>query len=144
MQQQENAQQVQHILILDDNPDNLKLLELALQMHDFTIHTAMSFAAAQALINTHRIDLALLDIELDADEDANGLDLAESLRRRGLETVIIMISANDNIKKLDRARKIGVDVYIVKPFNLPKILKLVQKFAEGGFLTDTRKMEVVR
>lgn len=136
---------MKNILILDDNADNLKLLELALGMYDFTIYSAMSFANAQALLATHPVELAFLDVELNDEEDTrNGLDFAEIVRAQSDKTVIVMISANDHIHKLDRARKIGVDVYIVKPFNLPKILKLVQNFSEGKFDPDQRKMEVVR
>jgi CheY-like chemotaxis protein len=135
---------MQTILILDDNPDNLKLLELALRMHDFTIHTAMSYRDAHSLVEAHAIDLAFLDVELSDDDSYDGLDLAERLRQRRLDTVIVMISANDHGRKLDRARKIGVDAYIVKPFNLPAILKMVQKFADGGYMPDSRRMEVLR
>lgn len=133
-----------NVLILDDNPDNLKLLELALTTYNFNIFTATTYENAQSIVKETDIELALLDIELEEVLKPNGLDLAEELRSHNTSVVIIMISANDNIKKLDRARKIGVDVYIVKPFNLPKILKLVQKFVEGGFVTDNRRMEVVR
>lgn len=132
------------VLILDDNPDNLKLLELALFAHKFTIQTVMTFADAQAYISHENVDLALLDVELEDAGQPNGLDIAETLRSHSKEVVIIMISANDQTQKLDRARKIGVDVYIVKPFNLPQILKLVQKFVEGGFVATERRMEVVR
>jgi CheY-like chemotaxis protein len=41
---------------------------------------------------------------------------------------IMTLSANDNMDRLEKARRIGVNAYVIKPFNLPDLLKFLRKF----------------
>lgn len=113
------------VLILDDNADNRKLLVYALMSGDYEIHQAELGSDVARLIQDTQYDLALLDIEL---PDGDGLELAEQMRERSPNAVVIMLSANDNIDRLEQARKVGAHAYVVKPFNLPKVLKFIQEY----------------
>jgi DNA-binding response OmpR family regulator len=115
---------VKQVLILDDNPSNLKLLALALTSADSTIHLATTGREALTIMETQAIDLALLDVEL---PDANGLDLASKIRAQYPESVIIVLSARDTHTEFDQACASGVDAYVVKPFSLPDVLNLIRQ-----------------
>lgn len=116
------------VLILDDNADNRELLFFALKAGDYAIHQAMLGQEAAAFAASHKIDLALLDIEL---PDVNGLEVARRIRGLHPDAVLIMLSANDNRELLEQARKLGANAYIVKPFNLRQVLELVRQWDEG-------------
>lgn len=126
------------VLILDDNADNLELLGFALKIGDYEIYKAELGSDAEKLFENTRFDLALLDVEL---PDADGLDLAEKLRTCSPETGLIMLSANDDLNRLEKARKVGAFAYIIKPFNLPEVLKLIKELEKQT--APTGKMRVI-
>jgi DNA-binding response OmpR family regulator len=114
------------ILIVDDNPSNLKLLELALTAAlklECQIYQAGTHKAAVKLLEAQGVDIALLDVEL---PDGNGLELARQLRHEAPSTLIIMLSALDERDVIDKACRAGADAYITKPFNLRDVLKLFE------------------
>jgi DNA-binding response OmpR family regulator len=113
------------VLILDDNADNRKLLFYALRSGDYEIHQAELGNDVAALLEKTHFDLALLDIEL---PDGDGLELAKQLRQKSPGVVLVMLSANDDADRLEQARKVGAQAFVVKPFNLPEVLKFIQGF----------------
>ena len=127
------------VLIVDDNEDNRKLLFFALMSGDYEIHQAESGQHVSDMLEKTRFDLALLDVEL---PDIDGLKLAEQLHEKHPDTVVIMLSANDNVDRLQKARQVGASAYIVKPFNLPKVLEFIRKF-EGQTVTPDTEMQVL-
>jgi DNA-binding response OmpR family regulator len=112
------------VLILDDNADNRELLAFALMTGDYEIFKAELGSDAVRLFETTQFDLALLDVEL---PDADGLDLAEKIRARYPDVGLIMLSANDNVDRLEKARQIGANAYVIKPFNLIEVLKFIRE-----------------
>lgn len=127
------------VLILDDNADNRKLLFYALMSGDYEIHQAELGSDVARLIEDTQFDLALLDIEL---PDGDGLELAEKMRDRCPDAVVIMLSANDNIDRLEQARKVGAHAFVVKPFNLPKVLEFIQN-CDGSPAGSSVDMQVL-
>ncbi|MBI5959699.1 MAG: response regulator [Chloroflexi bacterium] len=113
------------VLILDDNADNRELLGFALMTGDYEIHKAELGKDAMQMVESTQFDLALLDVEL---PDIDGLDLAETMRTRYPDVGLIMLSANDNMDRLEKARRVGANAYVIKPFNLPELLKFLKKF----------------
>jgi DNA-binding response OmpR family regulator len=114
-----------HVLILDDNADNRQLLYFALMAGDYEIYQAEQGSDVVALMENTSFDMALLDIEL---PDADGLELAEKLKAQCPDVTLIMLSANDNTDRLEKARQVGAEAYVVKPFNLPKVLDFIREF----------------
>lgn len=113
------------VLILDDNEDNRQLLVFALRVGDYEIHQAERQEEAIPLIAQVAFDFALLDIEL---PDGDGLQVAREIRTQNPDIGLIMLSANDNSDRLEQARAIGADAYVVKPFNLPQVLNFIREF----------------
>jgi DNA-binding response OmpR family regulator len=128
------------VLLVDDNPDNRELLFYALKTTDYEIMMAATAAEANALLNQKTFDLALLDVGL---PDGSGLDIAETLRQKVPCAVIVILSAIDNPYELSRSAKIGVNAYIVKPFNLIQVLGLVDDINNKTVTAET-KMKVMK
>lgn len=123
------------VLILDDNADNRELLFFALMSRDYDIHQAALGRDAKKIIGQVSVDLALLDVEL---PDGDGLELAEQIRRHNPEAVLVMLSANDSNELLQQARDLGVNAYVVKPFNLPRLLSFIRSVDEKGVTSGTK------
>jgi len=131
-----------HVLILDDNVDNLALLCCCFRTlkSGYEIHQATSGGEVRALLaGTTNLDLALLDVEL---PDADGLDLAEALRQKFPNLVVMMLSSNDEIEKLEKARRLHLNAYVVKPFNLSVILGFLREF-ESQHIDVHTQMQVL-
>src|SRR5690606_21032751 len=134
-QGQENRMS-KRVLILDDNADNRKLLVFALYGRPYEVCEAALGQEVLTMLDAQPepFDLALLDVEL---PDVDGLQVAVHLRKHSPEVVLIMLSANDNTDLVHRARELGANAYIVKPFNLPKLLEFVNAFENQMVKADS-------
>ncbi|HMM26706.1 MAG: response regulator [Chloroflexota bacterium] len=124
------------VLILDDNADNRRLLVFALHARPYEICEAALGQDVIAMLDarTAPFDLALLDVEL---PDGDGLALVSRLREHSPEIVLIMLSANDGVDLVQQACDLGANAYVVKPFNLPKLLEFIQAFEDETIRADT-------
>lgn len=108
------------ILVVDDDPDIVKFIEVTLTRAGFDVGVAFDGREALDKVSDWRPDLVLLDIMLPT---IDGFEVAHDLRRRARLTgmAIIIVSARGLPEDRLRGLSIGVDDYIVKPFE-PDIL----------------------
>jgi response regulator of citrate/malate metabolism len=99
--------------------------------------SCLAHSASQALaaLDTHHVDLILLDHYL---PDETGLQLVGELRRRGLLTDVIMVTAARDIATVQAAMRHGALQYLVKPFTFSGLRSKLEGYAalhrtfEGG------------
>jgi diguanylate cyclase (GGDEF)-like protein len=108
------------ILVVDDDPDIAKFMQLTLEAAGFEVVVAHDGREALAKVDEGPPDLVLLDIMLPT---IDGFEVANELRRRSRLTGmgIIVVSARGMPEDRLRGLSLGVDDYIVKPFE-PAIL----------------------
>lgn len=114
------------ILLVDDHPDNLEILEDVLG-DDYEIATASSGEDALALAKTFRPALILLDIMMpgiDGYETCRRLRATPSLRH----TKIMMVSAKAMVSERLQGYEAGADDYMTKPFDLEELREKVQVY----------------
>jgi DNA-binding response OmpR family regulator len=109
---------MQKILIVDDQQDLLKVLEINLSKEGYQVFKASSGAQGLKLAVQENPHLILLDIMM---PDVSGLDVCRELRKKGFETPIIMVTAKG--EEVDRVvgLELGADDYITKPFSLNEL-----------------------
>ena len=110
------------IVAVDDEPEILRVLELALDEEGFDIVTVQRSVDAIALIRQQRPSLVLLDLLM---PELDGLTLLDQLRRISAVPVVILTAKGadrDVIAGLDH----GADDYISKPFNLDELAARVR------------------
>lgn len=111
------------ILIIEDEPDLLRGLELNLKAEGYGVLTASrgDTGAEQAL--RERPELVLLDVMLPG---MNGLDVCRELRRKGFQAPIIMLTAR--AEEVDRVvgLEIGADDYVTKPFSIRELMARIR------------------
>ena len=102
------------VLIVDDDEDVRKMLYKVIRGNGIEADTAVSGEEALRKTEKNRYDLILLDVNMDG---MDGFEVVETLRSRGVETPVIIVSGRkedyDTLYGLD----IGADDYITKPFN---------------------------
>lgn len=119
------------ILILDDNPDMLKSLELILQQEGFETATALSGRDAVALQKKAPADVLITDILM---PDVDGMEVIDEFRSNWPGVRIIAISGGGERVKADYlsvATQIGADVTLKKPVDPEKLLQLLSDFKKA-------------
>jgi len=102
------------ILIVDDEPSIVKMLQMVLQKEGFTeLYTAGSCAEALTQIAAHGADIIILDVML---PDGSGFDICAKLRAYG-NPHILFVTARASDLDILTGFAMGGDDYITKPFN---------------------------
>ena len=101
------------VLIVDDDPKLLKMLQRTLTYEGLNVLTATNGLEALPLVQSHKPDLIILDWMM---PKMDGLALVQKLREAENQTMILMLTARDAIENRVEGLESGADDYLVKPF----------------------------
>ncbi|MDX1540632.1 MAG: response regulator transcription factor [Geminicoccaceae bacterium] len=108
------------VLIIDDDEQLRRSLAEQLELHEgFVSSEAGDGKAALELVKEHHYEVILMDVGL---PDADGRDLCRLMRRQGVKTPIIMLTAHDSDADTILGLDSGANDYISKPFRLGVLL----------------------
>lgn len=112
------------ILIVEDQPMNLKLVETILEANDFDYRSAESGEAAVAAAARETVDLILMDLQMPG---IDGFEAMAKIREvAGYASVpIIAVSGNTMEADIDRAREAGFNGFIKKPFRVDDLIATI-------------------
>jgi two-component system, cell cycle response regulator DivK len=112
------------ILIIDDNPQNLKLARLILANQGYDVRTAVDAEQALETLGSFRPRLILMDLQL---PDMDGLALTRKLKGDPLRREIPIVALTAYAMKGDeeKAREAGCDAYVTKPIDTAALRTLV-------------------
>ncbi|HQT25634.1 MAG TPA: sigma-54 dependent transcriptional regulator [Burkholderiales bacterium] len=139
-----------HVLIVDDEPDILELLELALLRMGLEASRAKSVKGAMDLLSKHHFDLCLTDMRL---PDGEGLALVEHIAKNYPSLPIAVITAHGSLDNAIAALKAGAFDYLAKPVSLDQLRSLIKSALtlpksasteSGGLLGNSPAMIQVR
>jgi two-component system, NtrC family, response regulator AtoC len=102
------------VLFIDDDLDAHRLLKMVLP-DNIKVHSSLTGKRAQPLIDEIVPDLILLDIHL---TDVDGLDLLKTIVADPGSPPVLMLSAENEVKKVVQALRIGAVNYLVKPYGV--------------------------
>lgn len=118
-----------NILYIEDNPDNMMLVQRALEARGYKLLKAKNGLEGVRTAEAEDVDLILLDINL---PDIDGYEVARRLRRSdkiALKTTpIIAVTANALKGDAEKALDAGCDVYMSKPINIRELWARVEAF----------------
>ncbi|HYM15910.1 MAG TPA: response regulator transcription factor [Dehalococcoidia bacterium] len=123
------------ILALDDEPGILRLIKLEFSTQGFSVITAEDGETALSLVESHRPDIALLDVVL---PDMSGLEVMRRIRERSNMPVILLTAKGAEADKV-RGLEMGADDYIAKPFSPEELsarVRAVLRRARGADGTE--------
>jgi len=114
------------ILIVEDNPRNMRLMEMALSVRNYTLLKATDGEAALDMVTRERPDLIIMDIQL---PKMNGLEVTRKLRDNPAFSHIPIIAVTAYAMKGDREKVIesGCDAYLSKPINTRELPGVVDE-----------------
>jgi diguanylate cyclase (GGDEF)-like protein len=119
-----------NILIVDDNPDKLSLLEAALCLAGYRVTTATDGDEALSTIESYQPDLVITDVMMPR---MNGYELAQRIRANPITRfipVIMQTAASRRAEDLRRASEVGALGYITDPTDLDLLLARTRTLLE--------------
>jgi len=144
---------IPRILIVDDEPDILELLELALTRMGLEVERANGVGQALRRLDTRKFDLCLTDMRM---PDGDGLEVVRHIAEHNLDVPVAVITAHGNLENAVAALKAGAFDYLSKPLALDQLRALVNsalslpgsydKASKGGvsLLGNSPAMQQVR
>ncbi len=116
------------VLAVDDNNVNLVLVERILQKTGANVITAMDGKEAVEKAREENPDLILMDIQMPV---MDGLSATKILRKEKYIKPILALSANVDKENLGKIKEAGIDDFLQKPFDKPKLTKMISKWTHG-------------
>lgn len=119
------------ILIVDDNPTNLKLARVVLENEGYSIVTASDAPTALRILEVCRPSVVLMDLQLPG---MDGLELTRALRHdpRWEETWIVALTAFAMKGDEEKALAAGCDDYLTKPLDLNTFSGLMARLSASA------------
>ena len=114
---------IPRVLIVDDEPDILELLELALARMGLEVERANGVKQATQQLETQKFDLCLTDMRM---ADGDGLELVRYIDERDFDLPVAVITAHGNLENAVAALKAGAFDYLSKPVSLDQLRTLVK------------------
>ncbi|MEK7792228.1 MAG: response regulator, partial [Pseudomonadota bacterium] len=111
------------VLIVDDEPDIIELLELTLARMGMQVASTMSISDAKSLVQSRQFSLCLTDMRL---PDGEGLELVKYIARHCSDLPIAVITAYGTTENAVAALKAGAFDYLAKPVSLNQLRALVK------------------
>jgi len=111
-----------HILVVDNEPEMLDLVELHLVQSDFRVTRADSGIAALKRLSETAFDLVILDIMMDG---LDGFAVLKRIRSGAMEMPVILLSAKHEVDSKIYGLGSGADDYVTKPFSPSELVARV-------------------
>ena len=114
----------QNILVVDDDAEVRKTLSSILLKEGYLVETAENGKQAIRASEKSRFDVALIDIKL---PDMEGTELLHRLKEKQPHAVKIIVTGFPTLENAMKAVNEGADGYILKPFDVEKLLEMIRK-----------------
>jgi two-component system nitrogen regulation response regulator GlnG len=115
------------VLAVDDEPQILQLLRLALEDEDLTVVTASTAAEGLAQLDRHQPAVVILDVQL---PDQSGLDAFEAFRARDPRLPILFLTGSGTTTTAIQAMSRGAFDYLLKPVAVDDLRRVVRRACE--------------
>ena len=111
------------LLLVEDEPGLVLTLTDRLTREGYAVETSADGESALERAASEPFDLVLLDVMLPR---LNGFDALRELRKRGIETPVIMLTARGQVVDKVVGLKLGADDYVTKPFEMMELLARIE------------------
>lgn len=127
------------ILVVDDIPANVRLLEVRLLAEYFEVVTANSGAEALEICETSKVDVVLLDVMM---PEMDGFEVCRRLKSdpATAHLPVVMITALDQVADRVRGLEAGADDFLTKPVNDLQLMTRVKSLVRLKMLTDELRL----
>jgi len=120
------------LLLVEDEPEIQSFVKQSLLEAGYEVHTAEDGSAATQLASKHAYDGLIVDLGL---PDQDGIDLILQLRRSGISSPVLILSARRSVDDRVKGLEQGGDDYLTKPFALAELLARLRNLLRRNLAT---------
>ena len=117
------------ILVVEDEAKVARALQEGLERQQYEVVVARTGEEGFYVVSAEEFDLVILDLMLPG---RDGLQVLSTLRKRGLVTPVLILTARDAIEDRVQGLDKGADDYLVKPFAFPELLARIRALLRRG------------
>jgi DNA-binding response OmpR family regulator len=129
------------VLVVDDEPDILFVLRVALEDQGHEVVMAADGRMGLDRLASERPDVVVLDMMMPV---VDGAGVLGEMRERADATPVVVVSARSGVTDRRRALELGALEYVVKPFDLDRLLELVAEvLEEDGDTREQRRQQAL-
>ncbi len=129
-----------NILVVDDEESLSELVSSALRFAGYSVRTETNGFGALRSVKAELPDLIVLDVNM---PELDGFEVCRRLRRDGIQTPVIFLTARDDIDDLRTGFRQGGDDYLTKPFSLEELgLRIEALLRRAGGTADLARTTV--
>lgn len=111
------------LLFVEDEEDLIEIISDTLDKLDTNYLTAKNGEEALKIIDENPdLSMVITDINMPV---MNGLEMIEELKKKDIDIPIIVMSAHTEIEYINKAKELGVNDYLLKPFDFIKFINLI-------------------
>lgn len=127
------------ILVVDDIPSNVKLLEARLMAEYFQVLTANNGSSAISICQDGQCDLVLLDVMM---PEMDGFEVCRRLKENPdtMHIPVVMVTSLDSTKDRVKGLQVGADDFLTKPVNDLALVTRVKSLVRLKMITDDLRM----
>ncbi|NUQ12965.1 MAG: response regulator transcription factor [Gemmatimonadaceae bacterium] len=112
-----------NVLVIEDDPTVGGFIRRGLEEQRFRVSLVTNGEEGERVASSESFDVVILDMRLPG---KSGLDVLQSLRAKGLETPVLVLTAQDAVDAKVRTFRSGADDYVTKPFAFEELLARVE------------------
>src|SRR3989475_4497722 len=127
------------ILVVEDEAKVARALQEGLEREEYDVVVADTGEEGFYLVSAEEFDLVILDLMLPG---RNGLQVLSTLRKRGLVTPVLVLTARDAIEDRVQGLDKGADDYLVKPFAFPELLARIRALLRRGRTQQVARLQL--
>jgi DNA-binding response OmpR family regulator len=127
------------ILVVEDERKVAGALKSGLEVEGYDVALAESGEEGFLLASEQTFDLVVLDVMLPG---RSGLEILATLRKRGVQWPVLILTARDTIEDRVVGLDAGADDYLVKPFAIAELLARIRALVRRGRLDQVMKLKL--
>jgi two-component system OmpR family response regulator len=128
------------VLVVDDEPNIVDVVSMALRFQGFSVESAGTGAEAVTAVGTFHPHLIVLDVML---PDMEGFEVARRLGAQHARVPIIYLTARDATEDKIRGLSLGGDDYVTKPFSLEELIARIRSILRRTGLAEPESSRLV-
>jgi len=127
------------ILVVEDERKVAEALRQGLEAEHYGVTVAHTGEEGFYVLNSQSFDLVILDLMLPG---RDGLEILKTLRERGVQTPVLVLTARDTVEDRVHGLDGGADDYLVKPFAFPELLARIRALMRRGRIDQVLRLKL--
>lgn len=126
------------ILIIEDNAKMAAIIRRGLMENSYAVDTVGDSEEGERLATSEHYDLIILDVML---REYDGIQVCKNLRRLGVDTPILMLTALSTTSDKVKGLNAGADDYLTKPFEFDELIARVRAILRRGEAQESSRIK---